>query len=180
MQNSTFDSSAESLPVADHAACPHRLDRRAFLRDSALAVVAALAVTGFTPGDAFAKTVSLITPLSATARERTYGIPTADGVSVDEAQRLALVRFRGRMYAFSVECPHKGRMLEWRADEGRFFCPKHKARFGEDGVHVSGRRTSDLDRYALRRDGTSVTVSLDRVLEQATDAKAWAAAVVSI
>ncbi len=39
----------------------------------------------------------------------------------------------GRVFAFSLDCPHKGRMLEWVDAENRLYCSKHKAHFGADG-----------------------------------------------
>ena len=159
--------------------CPRRLDRRGFLRDTGLAIAAALVGMGMTPGDAFAGTVGEITPELATARERVFAIPTADGVWVDDATHVVLARTQGKLFAFSLECPHKGRLLEWREDEGRFFCPKHKARFSPSGANVGGRRTNALDRFALRRDGNRV-ISLDTVLSSDGNAAAWAAAVLAV
>lgn len=167
----------ESVPpeTASHS-CARRLDRRAFLRDTALAVAAALATTALAPGEAFAETVSAMTPLAAVGRSRTYPIPAADGVQVDLADSVVLARWQGVLYAFSLECPHRGASLRWNAGEQRFFCPKHKARFTPNGAHASGRQTRALDRFALKRSAGNVVIALDQVLEEQAHAAAWAAA----
>jgi nitrite reductase/ring-hydroxylating ferredoxin subunit len=159
---------------------PAPLDRRAFLRNSALFAVGVLVAQGLSPDAALADQARFIEPLETTARERTYGLPTHDSVSVDEAQRLIIVRANNRVYAFSLECPHRGRLLEWQPDGPQFYCPKHKARYSTEGANIGGRKTSALDRYALRRDGARVVVTLDQLLS-ATDTPAeWKAAVVSV
>lgn len=93
---------------------------------------------------------------------------------------VMLVRWQGRGYAFSLACPHRGTRLEWRADEGRVFCPKHKARFRPDGAHDSGRQTRNLDRYDVRRQGETLVVALGSRRRVDVDPAAWAAAVVSL
>ncbi len=181
---STPENSARSVsPETSEqraAPCPRRLDRRTFLRDTALFVAAALTAQGLTPGEALAEHVQFVEPLEAAGRERTFALPVSDGVSVDDADRLVLVRSRGKLYAFSLECPHRGRTIEWQPEGQQFYCPKHKARFATDGANAGGRRTSALDRFAIRRDGTRVIVSLDHVLSVTDTPADWAAAVVTL
>lgn len=157
-----------------------RLDRRDFLRNSALFAVGIMAAQGISPSAALADQARFIVPLDSKPGERLYAMPLLDGVSVDDAEQLALVRSHGKVYAFSLECPHRGRLLEWQADASRFYCTKHKARFSTDGANIGGRRTSALDRYGLRRDGARVIVSLDRVLSFTDTPAEWAAAVLSV
>ena len=162
-------------------ACPaHELSRRAFLRNAALAAAATLAAMGAVPGAAFADVVRAVEPLGAAGAERVYGIPAADGAVIDAENDVVLVRWQGLAYAFSLACPHRGARLVWHADEGRVFCPKHKARFRPDGAHDSGRGTRNLDRYEVRREGATLVVALDRVYRADTDAAAWAGAVASV
>ena len=168
------------LPEGDAHQCPARLDRRAFLRDTALFVAGAMAASGLAPSLAFAEQARFIEPLTAIGRERGFPVPVADGVSVDDSNHLVLVRSRDKLYAFSLECPHRGRMLEWQPGGRQFYCPKHKARFSPAGANIGGRRTSALDRYALRRDGSQVVVSLDRVLSEKDTPAEWAGAVVTL
>ncbi|NUO62599.1 MAG: Rieske (2Fe-2S) protein [Gemmatimonadaceae bacterium] len=168
----------------DCGACPvAEMGRRAFLRNAALAAAATMAAIGLAPGSAFAEAVRAVTPLSAAGAggtDRVYRIPSADSVSIDRGNDVILVRWQGVAYAFSLKCPHRGTRLEWHADESRVFCPKHKARFRPDGAHDSGRRTRNLDRYAIRREGATLVVALDRVYRADADAAAWTGATVSV
>ncbi len=140
------------------------LDRRLFLRRAAVAVGSALMLDGLVAGDALADSVRAITPVATGPRTRTYTIPATDGVSVDAADGVALARWKGTLYAFSLECPHKGADLQWREGAQQLYCPKHKARFSPDGAHVSGRMTRDLDRFSLVRQGPNVVLALDQRL----------------
>jgi cytochrome b6-f complex iron-sulfur subunit len=157
--------------------CLHTLDRRAFLQRAALGTVAALLAGGFAPSAALAEHVEALTPLRSAGGARTYDIPGHDGVFVDAGSELALARSGGRLFAFSLACPHRGATLQWKEGEQRFFCPKHKARFTADGAHASGRATADLDRFALHRAGGQVVVELDQPLGERSEPAAWAAAV---
>ena len=93
---------------------------------------------------------------------------------------MILVRWRERAYAFSTKCPHRGARLEWHPSEDRDFCPKHTARFRPDGAHDSGRKSRDLDRYDIRREGTSLVIRLDALRRADTDPTGWAAATAMI
>lgn len=179
---SAFDESTGESQLANRGpvSCMHTLDRRAFLERAALGVLAALVAGGLAPTVAMAEHVGEVTPLRSAGNARTYAIPAQDGVFIDTANDLALVRSNGRIYAFSISCPHRGAALQWNAGERRFYCPKHKARFTPDGAHASGRATADLDRYALQRSGAQVIVALDQPLEAKSAPAAWAAAVVVI
>ena len=169
---------------ADSEACGDCViaqSRRAFLRDTGLATAAALAAIALTrPTVAFAESVREMTAPPSALPERSYPIPADDSVSVDVANGVILARWENRLYAFSLKCPHKGARLEWRAGEQRIFCPKHKARFGVEGSHLSGRGSRDLDRYALRREGGGVVVDLGRAYREDNDPVEWADAVVAL
>jgi cytochrome b6-f complex iron-sulfur subunit len=153
--------------------------RRAFLRDVGLAAVAALAVAGL-PAAALAESVIETSPRGEGGRRRLYSIPGGDSIAVDTANDVIIARWQNRVYAFSLKCPHRGARLEWRANEERFFCPKHKARFRPDGAHDSGRASRDLDRFAITREGASVAVDLDTILRADGDTAAWKSAVIAI
>jgi nitrite reductase/ring-hydroxylating ferredoxin subunit len=178
--------SVESKPTTGSAhdtscgKCPLAMDRRTFLRDAALAAAATLAVLGATPGAAFAANVRAIAPLSRAGGQRAYRLPTTDGVSVDDANDVIIARWQGRVYAFSLRCPHRGTRLEWHADEARIFCPKHKARFRLDGSHDSGRSTRNLDRYDVQRRGEELIVILDALRRVDEDPAGWSAAMVLV
>jgi cytochrome b6-f complex iron-sulfur subunit len=153
--------------------------RRAFLRDAGLAVVAALAVAGL-PAAALAESVVETSPIGQVGRRRAYAIPRGDSIAVDATSDVIIARWQNRVYAFSLKCPHRGTRLEWRANEQRFFCPKHKARFTPEGAHDSGRASRDLDRHAIAREGGSISVDLDAVFRADTDRAAWGAAVILV
>jgi len=158
--------------------CYFSVDRRAFLRAAAIGVLGALAGDAALPE--LARAIGTTTPKRSGRAELRYTLPTSDGVDVDEGNEVILVRWQGRAYAFSVKCPHRGARLEWHPDERRVFCPKHKARFRADGAHDSGRKSRDLDRYDIRRDGSSLVIQLDALRRSDTDPAGWAAAVVTL
>jgi nitrite reductase/ring-hydroxylating ferredoxin subunit len=158
--------------------CPVATSRRAFLRDVGLSVLGALALTAVgSPGIALAESVSTIAPSRRAGALRSYGIPAADSIAIDESNDVILARWQGRVYAFSLKCPHRGARLEWRTGEQRVFCPKHKARFRPDGMHDSGRQSRDLDRYDISRQGTAVVVNLDVLRRVDQDPRGWEQAV---
>jgi len=158
--------------------CYFSVDRRAFLRAAAIGVLGALAGDAALPE--LARAIGTTTPKRSGRAELRYTLPTSDGVDVDEGNEVILVRWQGRAYAFSVKCPHRGARLEWHPDESRVFCPKHKARFRADGAHDSGRKSRDLDRYDIRREGSSLVIQLDALRRSDTDPAGWAAAVVTL
>ena len=112
--------------------------------------------------------------------ERRYALPRMDGASVDVSNEVILARWRNRVYAFSLKCPHKGATLEWRASEQRVFCPKHKARFSAAGAHVSGRGSRALDRYDLRRAGDAIVVDVGRLYREDRNRAEWEAALIAL
>jgi nitrite reductase/ring-hydroxylating ferredoxin subunit len=170
--------SAPRKSRAAKGSCFFFVDRRAFLRAAALGVLGALAGDAALP--ALAQAIGTTTPTRSGKLELRYDLPVADGVSVDESNDVILVRWQGRAYAFSAKCPHRGGRLEWRAAEGRVYCPKHKARFRPDGAHDSGRASRDLDRYDIRREGTALVIRLDLLRRADSDPAGWAAAAVEV
>ena len=170
----------DSRASGDCSDCPLVVDRRRFLRDTGFAVLATLIATGLRPVAALAETVSEIAPMRKTGTRLAYAVPASNSVSVDPGNDVIIARWDNRAYAFSLKCPHRGATLEWKPDESRIFCPKHKARFTPDGDHFSGRETTALDRYRVSRDGSEIIVSLDAVLKQNEDPAAWASAVVQL
>jgi nitrite reductase/ring-hydroxylating ferredoxin subunit len=160
--------------------CPLVTNRRAFLRQLALAAVGSFAVAGLVPAAAFAENVQDLAPLSTHGLERRYALPTSDGVAIDSANEVIMARWQGHVYAFSLRCPHRGTTLVWHADEMRVFCPKHKARFRPDGAYLSGRTTRALDRYGLRLEGGAVVVELDSLFRADENPRDWNSAMLAI
>lgn len=156
------------------------LGRRAFLRDAAGAVAAALLLLGARADDAAALPVALVRPLSSRGAEKRYALPVADGVEIDRDAEVILVRWQGHAYAFALSCPHQNVSLRWLAADGRFQCPKHKSKYRPDGSFISGRATRAMDRYGIRRDGAQLVVDLALLHEQDTNPQGWAAATIPV
>jgi len=156
--------------------------RRRFLRDTFLGVAGALVGVGMTKTAAFAMPLEFITSTSATGTTRHYTLPTADGAVIDKDSEVILVRWQSAMYAFSLSCPHQNTALKWDDRDHAFQCPKHHSKFLPNGEYVadSGRATRNMDRFAVTRDAAGITVDLDKLYQEDTDAPDWAAAVVKI
>lgn len=114
------------------------------------------------------------------ADEKRYPLPTADGVSIDKDNSVIIARAAGKAYAFSLACPHQNTALRWVGDEHEFFCPKHKSRYHADGTFIEGRATRDMDRMVVRRDGATLVVSIDDLVQQDEHPKEWGGAFVAI
>jgi nitrite reductase/ring-hydroxylating ferredoxin subunit len=152
--------------------------RRGFLQTSGCALVA-LAACALAAPDLGALPVTTIVG-EARGEERRYPIPGADSVSVDHQAQAIVARYQGHVFAFSLGCPHEHAAVRWVDKDHRFQCSKHDSRYQQDGVHISGRATRNLDRFAIHRDGNVVVVDLDRHFESDRDPAGWAAATVAI
>jgi nitrite reductase/ring-hydroxylating ferredoxin subunit len=168
---------------SDCTACPLDPDRREFLRVAG-AALASLGLLGLLPRDADAAMPRAVRALAAARHDRRdekrYPIPAADGVSIDRDNGVILARAAGKVYAFSLACPHQNTALRWNADDRQFQCPKHKSRYRDDGVFIEGRATRSMDRLAIRRDGAMVVVDVDLLYQQDEKAKEWEGAVVTV
>jgi Rieske Fe-S protein len=138
----------------------------------------ALAAIGVS-GDALAAPVTIIDS-DQTGADKIYPIPAADGVSVDRAAQVILVRSGGHVYAFALSCPHQNAAVKWVPQHNQFECTKHDSHYTADGTHVSGRATRNLDRMPIRKDGAVVHVDTAHVFESDKDAAGWAAATVPV
>src|SRR5215471_5199088 len=128
----------------------------------------ALAAAGVS-ADALAAPVTLIDSGQA-GSEKTYPIPSADGVSVDRAAQVILVRSNGHVLAFALSCPHQNAAVKWVPQHSQFECTKHDSHYTADGTHVSGRATRNMDRMPIRRDGGVVIVDTAHVFQSDKDA----------
>ncbi len=144
--------------------CGPNTGRREFLRDLAAIAAVAAGVSGHSgPGD-----------------EVTYPVPAQDGVSIDKAREVILVRHEQAVYAFALSCPHQKTPLRWQEAQDRFQCPKHKSTFRPDGAFVEGRATRNMDRYAIRRDGANVVVGISTLYREDEHREKWLSAVVRL
>lgn len=158
---------------------PASIERRAFLRAGALAL-ASLGLLGAGARDASAMSVGnakVLSPARGDRREeKRYAIPATDGVSFDKDNGVIVARAAGKVYAFSLACPHQNTALRWNADDKQFTCPKHKSHYRADGGFIDGRATRDMDRLAVRKDGTALVVDVDTLYQQDLNAAQWTAA----
>jgi Rieske Fe-S protein len=117
---------------------------------------------------------------TGTRTDKTYPLPSADGVLIDKDESVIIARFDNRAYAFSLACPHQNTAIRWEEANHRFQCPKHKSRYRPDGTFIEGRATRGLDRFALRRDGDKLIVNLDALYREDKEQAAWTAAFVPL
>jgi Rieske Fe-S protein len=161
--------------------CPI-IERRRFLRDAGMAVAAIVAALGIAPSVASAAPVEFITALAENRDEKTYPIPTKDGAQIDKSNDAILMRWQGKVYVYSLACPHQNTVIHWSDKGTEFECPKHHSRYLPDGEYVkdSGRATRGLDRFAIRRDGNNIIANLDKLYQQDEDGAQWTAAVITL
>ena len=162
---------------------PAVMERRAFLRAGAMAL-ASLGVLGTMSRTAEAMVPVEMSPLVVRPGDRgdqkRYPIPAADGVAFDKDNGVIIARAAGKLYAFSLSCPHQNTALRWNADDKEFTCPKHKSHYKPDGQFIDGRATRDMDRLALKKDGASVVVDVDVLYQQDLNMAQWTAAFVPV
>jgi nitrite reductase/ring-hydroxylating ferredoxin subunit len=116
-------------------------------------------------------------PLLATAgSERSYPVPTADGVHVDSDGMVIVARWDGQVAAMSLACTHQRTPLRWRETDGQFLCPKHESRFAVDGTLIRGRAERSLDRHPVRREADRLIVNTATLIRADRDAAAWRSA----
>lgn len=149
--------------------------RRDFLRGTSLAL-ALLFTVGARQLSAAQLVVREITGEDAGGARVRYPLPATDGVVIDRERDILLTRWDGRLYAFSMICPHQRAAVKWVESGSYFQCTKHKSRYAGDGAYVSGRATRSLDRFAVEVAGGDVSVDTDRLLRQDRDGEAWRAA----
>ena len=112
--------------------------------------------------------------------ERKYAVPAADSVNIDHEAQAILVRYQGHVFGMFLGCPHEHAAVRWVEKEHRFQCTKHDSRYQQDGVHISGRSTRNLDRFGIRHEGDAVILDFDRLFQSDTDPAGWAAAVIAV
>jgi Rieske Fe-S protein len=164
------------------ADCPGCGDasRRLLLGQMSGAVLAALVGVPLMARHAGAVPVAEAGGAQTGPAEWTYPVPAADGVAIDRDAQIILVRFQQHAYAFNLACPHENTALRWRAQEGRFQCPRHESKYGQDGVFLSGRATRNMDRLAIQRTAKGLAVDVNRLFRSDQQASDWAAASVAL
>jgi len=137
------------------------------------------AALGLGAADLTALPVIIVEGDSAGAEHR-YPVPAADGVTIDKTGQVIVVRYQSHLYAFNLACPHQNQALRWLPKEGRFQCPKHESKYQPNGTFMNGRATRNMDRLAVRLDGGSLVVDVDKMFQSDKDPAGWAAATVTI
>jgi len=161
--------------------CP-LVPRREFLRDAGALAAGILVALGASPARAAAAPLGAITATGGPRDDKAYPVPGKDGSQIDKDNGVIVTRWQGKVYAFSLACPHQNTAIKWFDKDGQFECPKHHSRFEPDGVYVkdSGRATRGLDRFAIRKDGNNLMVNLDKLYQEDDDETEWKAAVVTV
>jgi nitrite reductase/ring-hydroxylating ferredoxin subunit len=176
-------SACGGCTLRDALDAPAAMERREFLRAAGL-VIASLGLFGGAAQRAEAMMPGTAMVLHARSgdrrEEKRYAIPAADGVAIDKDNSIIIARAAGRVYAFSLSCPHQNTALRWSADDHEFQCPKHKSHYRADGSFIEGRATRDMDRMAIRRDGSAIVVDVDMLWQQDEHPREWGAAFVSV
>jgi Rieske Fe-S protein len=160
--------------------CP-LIGRRDFVRDASIAAAGILAALGALPAALMAEP-TFITPLASRGEEKSYPVPSADGTQIDKSNGTILTRWQGKVYVYSLACPHQNTALRWYDKDNRFECPKHHSRFEPDGEYIkdSGRATRGLDRFSVRADGANIVANLDKMFQQDKDQADWTAAFITV
>ncbi|NJD18750.1 MAG: Rieske (2Fe-2S) protein, partial [Gemmatimonadetes bacterium] len=155
--------------------CP---DRRSFLK-TGLGTAALAALAAMLPGGAAGLEVRAARATAAGGLLR-FSLPASDGVHIDTANEVILVRRGGTISAFALSCPHQRSMLRWREADGIFQCSKHHSEYSALGVYQKGRATRNMDRLAVRLEGNEIVVDPASVFESDKDPQGWAGAVVTV
>jgi nitrite reductase/ring-hydroxylating ferredoxin subunit len=162
------------------AGCDGDDSRRDFLRRVTAILVGVAGSLRIGPAQLAGLPIAFAPGRQAGAEEAAYPIPAEDGATIDKPREVILVRFEKAVYAFALSCPHQKTPLRWKPEANQFQCPKHKSRFQPDGSFIDGRATRNMDRYAIRREGEEVRVSLDKLYRADENREAWIAAVVTL
>lgn len=167
----------------DVLGAPAAIRRREFLRAGTMAL-ASLGLLG--AGARVADALPVIGDARVLAsrsgdrhEEKRYAVPASDGVAIDKDNSVIVARAAGRIYAFSLACPHQNTALRWEADDRQFTCPKHKSHYKADGTFIEGRATRDMDRLAVRKDGQALVVDVDTLYQQDLNQAQWTAAFIT-
>jgi Rieske Fe-S protein len=124
--------------------------------------------------------VSVVAASRVHDQERTYPIPPADGVTIDRAAQVILVRVERQVLAFNLSCPHQNAAVRWNNRGRQFQCTRHDSRYSPDGTHTAGRATRNMDRFPIKKVGDNVVVDVSRIIKSDQDPSGWRAAAVSI
>ncbi len=161
-------------------ACGDCASRRTFIGRLSTAIVALMVGADASSLESSPLPLAQASGTQTGSNEKSYPIPGADGVTIDRDAEIILVRFQGRLFAFNLACPHEHAALRWKAQDGRFQCPRHGSRYQQDGTFISGRATRNMDRFQLKRTGETVAVDLNRLFRSDQDKDGWSGAALTL
>jgi Rieske Fe-S protein len=141
--------------------------RRDFLKQAGALLSGALAVVAGSP-------------IAASGAELTFPIPGADGATVDRDNGVIIVRYQGKVFAFSLSCPHENAAVRWKAAVNRFECSRHDSRYEPNGTYTSGRATRNMDRFPLKRNGDAIVVDVTKLIQSDANKAQWEAAALQL
>jgi nitrite reductase/ring-hydroxylating ferredoxin subunit len=182
-ENACADRECGGCSLHDALTAPAAMERRAFLRAAGIAVASlGLLSAGARAAEAvLVRSGSALPPTTGDRRsEKRYPVPTIDGVSIDKDNSVIVARTGGKVYAFSLACPHQNTALRWDSTGHEFMCPKHKSHYRTDGTFIEGRATRDMDRLPVRRVGDELIVDVDKIYQQDDNQAEWTAAFVTV
>ena len=171
------DSDCNSCPLQRETT--PGLARRDFIRLAGLSL-ASLGLIGGTSAAVPLRIAAAACRAGDARDDKRYPMPAADGVFFDKDNSLILARTGGRVYAFSLACPHQNTALRWSAEDKEFQCPKHKSLYKADGTFIEGRATRAMDRLGIRRDGSFVVVNIDSFYQADLNKAQWSSAYVAV
>ncbi|HEX8723894.1 MAG TPA: Rieske (2Fe-2S) protein [Gemmatimonadaceae bacterium] len=143
-------------------------------------VAGTLAALTASPVSAAALEPRFVRALRTQDELKSYPIPAGDGVNIDKDESVIIARWHGELFAFSLACPHQNTALRWEPDDQEFRCPKHHSTYTAEGVFIEGRATRSMDRFAVTRNGDTVSVDLDKLYREDDDPDLWKAALLKL
>jgi nitrite reductase/ring-hydroxylating ferredoxin subunit len=182
-ENASPDRDCGGCSLHDALTAPAAMERRAFLRAAGMALASVgLLSTGARVADAMlVRSSNALAPIAGDRRnEKRYAVPAIDGVSIDKDNSVIVARAAGKVFAFSLACPHQNTALRWDATDHQFMCPKHKSHYRSDGTFIEGRATRDMDRLPIRRVGDELVIDVDKIYQQDDNQAEWTAAFVPV
>jgi Rieske Fe-S protein len=179
MDRKTSTSEEKTEPSCEGCAL---VPRREFLRDAGMLAAGVLVALGAIPSHATAMPIEFISALGGGLEDKSYAIPAKDGTSIDKDNSTIVTRWQGKVYVYSLACPHQNTAIKWYDKDSQFECPKHHSRFTPDGVYVadSGRATRGLDRFAVRKDGNNIVANLDKMFQEDDNESDWKTAFITL
>ena len=153
--------------------------RRSFITHMSGAMLAALVGVEAVSADERYAVIDII-GVEIAPSQKSYPLPAADGVNIDKSAQTILVRYRGKVIAFNLACPHENTALRWKQGSGKFECPKHNSRYTPEGTFLDGRATRNMDRLHITRDGNNLIVDLSKIIKSDAQPAEWAAAVIAV